>query len=80
MANQCEQTKKAVIKRIDQLSVSLNVDMGDLTNLVETIPCGTKGTRKKRAPSAYNIHIGQCMKQGGSMKDCASQWSQRKGK
>jgi len=40
----------------------------------------TKGSgRKKRAPSAYNRYTGSCMKEGNSMKECASRWKTQKG-
>ena len=34
--------------------------------------------RKKRAPSAYNIFIGSCMKKGNSMKGCAAEYKAQK--
>ena len=37
-------------------------------------------TRKKRAPSAYNLFIGQCMKQPGKdMRTCAKEYKAQKG-
>jgi len=37
--------------------------------------------RKKRAPSAYQQHTGECMKGGHrSMKECAAAWRAKKGK
>ena len=39
---------------------------------------GGGGEKAKRQPSAYNEHTGRCMKAGKSMKDCASEWHQRK--
>ena len=38
---------------------------------------GSEGPRQKRAPSAYNIHTGKCMKSGKSMKTCAQEWKSR---
>ncbi len=35
------------------------------------------GMRQKRAPSAYNLHAGKCMKLGKSMKTCAQEWKNR---
>lgn len=38
-------------------------------------------TKKKRAPSQYNIFIGNCMKQDGkNMKTCAAEYRHQKGK
>ena len=37
-----------------------------------------KGGRQKRAPSAYNIFAGNCMRQGKPLKQCAAEWKQRK--
>lgn len=48
-----------------------------------------RGTRKKRAPSAYNVFIGKCMKAkkikkfgeaSGAMKACATEWRKIKAK
>ena len=37
--------------------------------------------RKKRAPSAYQQHTGECMKGGHrSMSECAAAWRAKKGK
>ena len=38
----------------------------------------TPGVRKKRAPSAYNIFIGECMKQGKPMAQCAFEYKKKK--
>lgn len=36
-------------------------------------------TKKKRAPSAYNIFIGKCMKEEGkTMKICAAEYKKKK--
>jgi hypothetical protein len=38
-------------------------------------------TKRKRQPSAYNIFIGNCMKQPGeNMKTCSQKYKQHKGK
>ena len=34
--------------------------------------------RRKRKPSAYNIFIGQCMKEGKNMKECALEYKKLK--
>ena len=41
--------------------------------------CPTEGgtKRTKRAPSAYNIFIGACIKQGKGMKECAAEYRGR---
>ena len=37
------------------------------------------GTKKKRAPSEYNIFIGECMKEpGNDMKACVAKWNEKK--
>lgn len=33
-----------------------------------------KGGKAKRAPSAYNVYVGSCMKQGKNMKQCSADW------
>ena len=62
-------------------------------NMYEIIDCKTKEPidlgakarekRAKRAPSAYNIHMGQCVKsKTGPIKDrfrsCAAEWKEKK--
>ncbi len=38
------------------------------------------GERRKHAPSKYNIHIKECMTGGQkSMKECATEYKQKKG-
>ena len=37
-----------------------------------------KGGGGKRAPSAYNIHVGECMKSGSTMKQCAASWKTKR--
>lgn len=38
-----------------------------------------KGQKVKRAPSAYNIYIGDCMRGGKSdLKTCALEWKKKK--
>ena len=39
----------------------------------------SRGTRKKRAPSKYNLFIGKCMKEDGKdMKSCALEYKKNK--
>ena len=48
---------------------------------IEEIKTGKSGkSGKKRAPSAYNLFIGKCMKEGKPMKACAVEWRGKKGK
>ena len=58
---------------------------GQLINLCSA----TRGLREKRAPSAYNIWIGSCMKgknikgfgnAAPAMKECAAAWQTQQGK
>jgi len=37
----------------------------------------TRGKRKKRAATEYNIFLGKCMKTGKKMKPCVGDWKQR---
>ena len=32
------------------------------------------GGKKKRKPTEYNLYLGKCMREGGSMKDCAAEY------
>ena len=59
---------------------------GKLLNLC---PAGAGGTRAKRAPSAYNLFIGSCLKAKNihgfgnaapAMRECAAAWKRQKGK
>lgn len=38
----------------------------------------TVRTKPKRAPSAYQQHTGECMRAGGTMKECAAKWREKK--
>ena len=38
----------------------------------------TERTKTKRAPSAYQQHTGECMRAGGTMKECAAKWREKK--
>lgn len=40
---------------------------------------GTR-TRTKRAPSAYNLFVGDCLKGGATMSECAKRWKAQKAK
>ncbi len=40
--------------------------------------CATADGKGKRAPSAYNIYAGNCMRVGKSLKDCAGEWQRQK--
>jgi len=33
-----------------------------------------KKKKKKRKPSAYNMFMGECVKDGGDFKSCATKW------
>jgi hypothetical protein len=37
---------------------------------------GKMSNKKKRKPSGYNLFIGDCMKKGDSMGECAAKWKQ----
>jgi len=39
---------------------------------------GAGKVKKKRAPSAYNLFIGKCMKEGKPMAQCAVEYKQQK--
>ena len=39
--------------------------------------CSNQRTGGKRAPSEYNIFIGECMKSGKNMKECATAYRER---
>jgi len=41
---------------------------------IELQETAQKTARQKRAPSAYNLHVGRCMKAGNGMKECAVLW------
>jgi len=45
-----------------------------VTELKKTRP----GRRAKRAPSKYNIFMGECVKEGGNFKTCAVKWKTKK--
>lgn len=36
------------------------------------------GRRRKRPPSAYNLHIKSCVSGGGDFRSCAAEWRQQK--
>lgn len=95
------QAKSAIAEEIGRAAIT-ETEKVELNQFLKTFPtCGTgipieigevqtgkKGKRAKRAPSAYNLFIGQCMKgkkikafgeASGKMKECASEWRQRKG-
>ena len=55
---------------IDYLREIRNCDNGDAIRV--------KRTRTKRAPSRYNIFVGQCMRDGNNMKTCAVKWKTQK--
>ena len=40
---------------------------------IEPAPAG-RGGRAKRAPSAYNIFVGDCLREGKTLKQCAVEW------
>jgi hypothetical protein len=69
------------------------VDDEEIKQMVEDMPtCGQqrKQTKEKRAPSAYNLYISECMKTkpikgqpfgtaGSFMRECAAAWKKSKG-
>jgi len=55
------------------------VDIEICPNQTRETSEGGHGTgRKKRAPSKYNLFIGNCMKQDKSMKTCAAEYKKQK--
>ena len=66
----CEDIRKIVKEIVTEL---FNERLVKLTT--------TMKQKKKRAPSQYNIFIGDCMKkQGKNMKTCAAEYRVHKGK
>ena len=66
----CEDIKEIVKETVKEL---FEEKLADLKAHVKT--------RKKRAPSAYNIFIGKCMKGNGkTMKQCAVEYKKQKAK
>lgn len=66
----CEDIRKIVKEIVNEI---FNERLVKLTTEMKT--------RRKRAPSAYNIFIGTCMKQSGeNMKTCSAKYKQQKGK
>lgn len=53
----------------------------DFLNEVSAMGIGTsKGARKKRAPSAYNLFIKECTAGGKkTLAECAPEWKKQKG-
>ena len=69
--SKCNKIKSEIETEIKELASTSNLDMSNLLELAQKIPC--------RAPSAYNIHIAKCMKEKGStMRICASKWPEKK--
>lgn len=77
-------------KRLDELADELGAD-SDTKEYIRSIDvCGSgkfmeleeearRRSRGKRAPSAYNIFIGECMKgTGKDLKTCAVEWKDQK--
>lgn len=55
-----------------------NLSSCDDGSVIQTKARKGKGEKGKRAPSAYNIFTGDCMKKGKSMKQCAVDWKKQK--
>jgi hypothetical protein len=52
-----------------------------LEEKLATLNVGGGNGKKKRAPSDYNIFIGECMKEpGNDMKACVIKWNDKKDK
>lgn len=69
--SKCKIIKSQIEAEIKQLASTSNLDMSNLLELARKIPC--------RVPSAYNIHMGECMKEkGNSMKTCVIEWNEKK--
>ncbi len=65
----CEDIKKIVKEIVNEI---FNERLVKLTTEMKT--------KHKRKPSQYNIFIGECMKKGENMKNCATKYKQQKGK
>lgn len=40
----------------------------------------TLGTCRRRKPSDYQLFVGKCIKGGGTIPSCATEWNKQKGK
>ena len=58
---------------------TLMEEIRELKEVIYEIRDMLRKKRSKRAPSEYNIFIGECMKQGKTMKECAIEYRKRKG-
>jgi len=64
----CEEVKKIVKEVIKE----------EFNKAVEDLKATRPGKRTKRAPSKYNIFMGECVKKGGNSKTCAVDWKKKK--
>ncbi len=60
-----------------ELTEKLDMIIEEL-NIIEERMSSTKKTRKKRAPSIYNIFMGECLREGKTMKNCAGEYRKEK--
>jgi len=68
----CDMVQQIVGEAVNEIRGMLE----SLRATLETQQMSAK--RSKRAPSEYNLFIGECMKGGGSMKDCALRYKSQK--
>ena len=66
----CEDVRK-IVKEIVKEEFTKAVE-----ELKATRPSGKQ--RVKRAPSKYNIFMGECVKEGGDFRSCAKDWKKKK--
>lgn len=50
----------------------------EFAKAVKDLKATRPGKRVKRAPSKYNIFMGECVKEGGNFKTCAVKWKKKK--
>ena len=68
----CEDVKKIIKATVGEI-------FDQKVEELKKIMSPTKGKRAKRAPSKYNIFIGECMKgDGKTMKQCAADYKKKK--
>ena len=82
--------RSTLVDIIAELDIANNIrnsildEIGQTPDCAEEAKSGKKASKTKRAPSAYNIHIGECMKRLGKgvaapdrMRQCAGEWRQK---
>jgi len=67
----CEDIKKVIHDTVSEL---FDKRVEELKTTMQT----PSKTRAKRAPSKYNIFMGECVKKGGDFRKCAGKWKQCK--